>query len=127
MSLKIARFGWSLITCHSSLIFQFYVKCQLPVRRNLGVDGSLRIRLARRSLGGGGRLHGCQNVRLIAKIFRSHFLDVFKCDGIHGVIELLIKIEAEAVKLVERAMITESVIALIGDFLLADQFLFRAL
>ena len=90
-------------------------------------EALLRIRLARRSLGRGRRLHGCQNVRLIAKIFRSHLFDIFKCDGVHGVLELLIKIETEAVKLVEGAMITESIIALIGDLLLADQFLFRAL
>src|SRR4030095_1661709 len=73
------------------------------------------------------RSHGCQNVRLVAKIFGSHFLDVFKCDGVHGVVQLLITIETQAVKLVERAMITERVIALIGDLLLANQFLFRAL
>ena len=42
-------------------------------------------------------------------------------------LESFIEIEAEAVKLVERAVITESVIALIGDFLLANDFLFGAL
>src|SRR5262245_39473063 len=105
MSFKVARFCSSLITGHSSLL--------------LG--------LARRSLGGCGGLHGCQNIRLIVKIFRSHFLDVFERNGVHVVLELLVIIEAEAVKLVERAVITESVVALIGDFLLANQFLFRAL
>src|SRR5215475_898976 len=105
MSFKIARFCSSLITHHSSLL----------------------VRLARRTLGGGGRLHGCQNVWLVAKIFGGYFLDVFTRDGVHGVLELLVIIEAEAVKLIERAMITESIIALIGDLLLADQFLLRAL
>src|ERR1700757_3244354 len=74
-----------------------------------------------------GRPHGCQNIRLIAKIFCSHFFDVAQGHGVHIMLESLIVIEAETVKLVERAMITESVVALIGDFLLADQLLFRPL
>src|SRR4029453_3985399 len=105
MNFKIARFCLSLITRHSSLF----------------------LRLARRSLGGGWRLHGCQNVWLVAKIFGGYFLDVFKRDGVHGLLELLVIIEAEAVKIGERKMITESIIALIGYLLLADQFLFCAL
>ena len=39
----------------------------------------------------------------------------------------LIVIETKAVNLVERAMVTEGVIALIGDLLLSDQFLLRTL
>jgi hypothetical protein len=73
------------------------------------------------------RLHGCQNIRLIAKIFRSHFFDVVEGHGVHVGFESCIVIESQALKLVERAVITESVVALIGDFLLADQFLFGAL
>ena len=89
----------------------------LPVRRSLGEGGSLLF----------GRLHGCQNIRLIAKIFRSHFFDVVEGHGVHVMLESFIVIEAEAVKLVERAVITESVVALIGDLLLANDFLFGAL
>src|SRR5215472_16703118 len=73
------------------------------------------------------RPHGGQNVRLIAKIFRGHFLDVFKRDRVHVMLESLIVIETKAVKLVERAMVTEGVVALIGDLLLSDQFLLRTL
>src|ERR1051325_8296283 len=93
-----------LVTHHLSLVTGFLVfnlKCHFPTRGRVGGSGSLRIRLARRSLGRGRRSHSCQNVWLIAKIFRSHFLDVLKCDGVHGLIELLIKIETQAVKLVE--------------------------
>src|SRR5215475_14214321 len=92
----------------------------LPVRRSLGEDGSLLLGLALCSLGGGGRSDSRQNIRLIAEILRGHFLDVIKPDGIHVVLELLVVIEAEAVKLVERAMITERVVALVGDLLLSD-------
>src|SRR5215472_3317468 len=105
MNFNVALFCSSLITRHSLLF----------------------LRLARRRLGRVGRSHGGQNVRLIAKIFRRYVLDVVQRNGVHAMLELLVIIEAEAVKFVERAMITESVIALIGDFLLADQFLLRAL
>ena len=100
----------------------------LPVRRrSLGEGGSLVLGLARFSVRGGGRLDRCQNVWLIAKIFRSHFFDVVKGDGVHVMLESFIEIEAEAVKLVERAVITESIVALIGDLLLANDFLLGAL
>ena len=74
-----------------------------------------------------GRPHGCQNIRLITEIFRGHFFDVIKRYGIHVVLELLVVIEAESVKLVERATVTERVVALVSDLLLPDQFLFCAL
>src|SRR5262249_29264954 len=99
----------------------------LPVRRSLEEGGSLLLGLAPRSLCGGRRLHSRENVRLITKIFPGHSLGVFKCHRIHVLFELLVIIEPEAVKLVERAVITESIIALIGDFLLAYYFLFGAL
>src|SRR5215469_16778296 len=88
---------------------------------------SLLLGLACSSLGGGGWPHSRQNIRLITEIFRGRFLDVIERDGVHVVLELLVVIEAEAVNLVERAMITERVVALVGDLLLSDQFLFGAL
>jgi len=63
---------------------------------------------------------------LIAKIFRSHFFGVVEGHGVHVSFESFIVIEAEAVQLIERAVITKSVVALIGDFLLPNQFLFRS-
>src|SRR4030095_2642156 len=45
---------------------------------------------------------------------------------VHIMLKLLVIIEAQSVEFVERAMITESVVALIGDLLLPNQFLFRS-
>ena len=54
------------------------------------------------------RSHRCQNIRLIAKIFRSHVFDVVERHRIHVVLELLVIIKAKPVELVQRAMVTES-------------------
>src|SRR5262249_4467021 len=94
----------------------------LPVNRSPGEGGSLLLRLARRSLGGVGWPDGCQNIGLIAKVFRSHFFDVVEGHGVHVMLESLIVIEAETVKFVERAMVPKRLVALIGDLLLANQF-----
>src|ERR1700693_2644987 len=70
--------------------------------------------------------HRCQNVRLIAKIFRSHLLDSIERHCVHVVVESLVIVETESVEFVQRAMITKSVVALIRDLLLTNQFLFRS-
>ena len=44
---------------------------------------------------------------------------------VHIVLESLVEIEAESVELVQRAMIAKRLIALIGNLLLTNQFLFR--
>src|SRR4029434_3007972 len=79
-----------------------------------------------RSCGTFWRSHRCQNIRLIPKIFRSHLFNVLERYCVHIMLKLLVIIEAQSVEFVERAMITERVVALIGDFLLANQFLFRS-
>src|SRR5206468_7411922 len=89
-------------------------------------NGLSRHSLARRSLGEGGSflvrwLDRRQNIGLIAKIFHGHFFDVFERDGVHVVLKLFVVIKTKTVELVERAMVTERVVALIGDLLLADQ------
>ena len=57
-----------------------------------------------RSCGTFRRSHRCQNIRLIAKIFRGHLFNILERDRFHIVLELLVIIEAQSVKLVERAM-----------------------
>ena len=79
-----------------------------------------------RSCGPFRRSHRRQNIRLIAKIFRSHLFNILERHRVHIVLKLLVIIKAQSVELVERAMITESVVALIGDLLLPNQFLFRS-
>ncbi len=78
-----------------------------------------------RGCGAFWRSHRRQNIRLIAKIFRSHAFNVVERHCFHVVLELLVIIKAKPVELVQRAMITESIIALIRDLLLPDQLLFR--
>src|SRR5437868_4527366 len=73
------------------------------------------------------RSHRCQNIWLIAKIFRGHLLDIVEGHRVYMVFELLVMIKPKTIELVERAMITERVVALIGDLLLSDQFLLRTL
>src|SRR6202035_1573339 len=99
-----------------SLLFLRLGRCSPWARRTL----------TRRRLGGGGRPHSCQNIRLIAKIFRSHLLNVIERQCVHIVFESLVIIEAESVQFVQGALITKSVVALIGDLLLPNQFLFRS-
>jgi hypothetical protein len=53
------------------------------------------------------RSHRCQNIRLIVKIFSGHALDVFKRNRFDIVFERFVMIEAEPVKLIERALVTE--------------------
>src|SRR6266480_7710828 len=70
--------------------------------------------------------HRRKNVRLIAKIFRSHALNVVERDCFDVVLKRLVVIEPKSVELIQRALITERIVALVRDFLLPDQFLFRA-
>src|SRR5438094_2346496 len=72
------------------------------------------------------RSHCRQNVRLITKIFRGYLLNMLRRHRVHVVLEPFVIVKAQTIQLVECAVIPESVIALIGNLLLSNQFLFRS-
>src|SRR5207244_9433394 len=61
-----------------------------------------------------------QDIRLVAKISRGDPFDVVECDRVYFSLQFFVMIEPETVKLVERALVAECVVALVGDLLLAD-------